>query len=82
MVEQLTQEQFDRIEVVVVELARRENPQAMALAKLIVGKPQVEKRRLILGTWGKLFEFMLSVQMAMNSERSIEEVRAALRMGG
>lgn len=76
--EHVTSEQIDRIELIIHALAKRENPLAMGIERQIKDQSPAEKRRLILGFYGKTFEFMVSVQMAMDSTRTVEQIKAAL----
>lgn len=82
MAQQVTDAQIERIEIAILQLAQRGNAWGLGLEKQIVGKGKDEKRRLILGAYGQMYEAMLCVQMAMTSTRTPEQVKAELAQSG
>lgn len=81
MQQHMTDEQIARVEIVIKDLAKCGNAWGIGIGKQIAGKQPEQKRRLILGAVGQMWEAMLSIQMAMDSTRTPEQVRQALQQG-
>lgn len=78
----LSDAQLARLEVVLQELARRNNAWGIGIAKQIAGRNAGEKKRIISGAFGQMYEAMLSMQMAMQSDRTPAEIAASLTASG
>ena len=80
----VTDEQIARIEVVIAELAKKKNAWGIGILKQLTehGKDAAMRRRIILGSYGQMYEAMLSIQMALQSNRTPEQVKAALAAQG
>jgi hypothetical protein len=75
----LMEYQVKRLSVVISELAQRGNPFGQAMQKSIKGKPLAEQRIIIAGSYARMYEAMLCLDMAIESDRSAEQVAAQLK---
>lgn len=75
----VSDEQIERITLLIDELDKRGNPFAKGAAKTLKGKSKAEKRNLVLGLYGTAFELLSVMQMGMDSTKSADELRAALK---
>jgi Tfp pilus assembly protein PilF len=78
----LTDTQVDRIELAMTELSKRSaNHVANAFRQALeMHKNRDDKRKIIAVIYAQLYETMLSFQMAMDSKRTVDEIRAALKV--
>ena len=74
----VTDEQIERMVIVIDALAKRGNAAAIGIAKSLYGKPLQAQRVLVLGFFGVLFEALSCMQMALDSTRPIDEILMAL----
>ncbi len=77
----LTDTQVDRIELAMIELSKRSaNHVANAFRQALgMHKNRDDKRKIIAVIYAQLYETMLAFQMAMDSRRTAEEIREALK---
>lgn len=76
---QLTAEQIDRIEIAVDYAAKQGNALAQAWIKNIKDKTLDEKRRYIAGAYAMAFSLLSMVGAAMDSKKSIEDIKKSLK---
>jgi Tfp pilus assembly protein PilF len=78
----LTDSQVDRIELAMQLLSKRStNHIAGAFAQALEPhRNRDDKRKIIAGIYAQLYETMLSFRMAMDSSRTVDEIRAALKV--
>ena len=80
--QKLTLEQMERVKIVIHGLARRGNAWGIGIERQIAGKSAEEQRRVILGSVGQMYEVLLALRMATDSERSAAEIEASLQASG
>jgi hypothetical protein len=78
----LTDTQVDRIELAMIELSKRSaNHVANAFRQALeMHKNRDDKRKIIAAIYAQLYETMLAFQMVMDSKRTVDEIRAALKV--
>lgn len=79
--QQLSREQIERIEIAMFHAAPRGNWVCQAIVKAVKGKTLDEKRKIFSAAYKAMFEAMLLFQMAMDSSKRPEDVRAFLSGG-
>jgi len=79
---QLNAKQIRRLEFSIHEMARRGNPVAIGFAGLLKENAESldDKRRIIATAHAATHEFMVVARMALSSERSLGQIRRALRL--
>jgi len=77
-VNRVTDEQIERIVLVLEELDKRGNALAKGATKALKGKDKEGKRNYVLGLYGTAFELLTVMQMGMDTSKSPDELRAAL----
>ncbi len=74
----VSDEQIERMALVIDELDKRGNPLARGANKNVKGKKPAEQRNQILGLYATAFELLSVLQMAADTTRTVDEIRAAL----
>lgn len=77
MDQRISDEQVGRMVAAIDKLASGGNAAAIGIKKAL-GRRGADQRGLLCGFYVTLYEVMLSMGMAMDSKRSVEDVKAAL----
>jgi hypothetical protein len=77
----LTDDQVERMELAVQELAKWGNAPALGITRNLEGKALAEKRRVLTASYAQMFEALVAMNMALDSKRSAEDIRQALEAG-
>jgi hypothetical protein len=64
--QKLTEAQWAKVEIGLHSLAKHGNAWGMGITRQIEGKSTEERRRIILGAVGQMWEAMMCLQLAMN----------------
>jgi hypothetical protein len=82
MAQQLTLDQIERIEAVATAMGQRGNVLCRSLSKSLAGKTPEQKRAFAVSVYVAAYELMLAFQMAMDSTRSVEDIKKSLAESG
>jgi len=75
----ITDEQIERMALVIHDLAKRGNFAAIGVSKTLMPVSSMhEKRRIIFGTYAHLFELLTCLNMSLSSTADVDEMKRKL----